>query len=263
MRHFFQRRRYQTGQADDIDLMFFRFMQYRICGHHHTQINHFIVIALQHHADNIFTNIVYITFDCRHQDFAITAADRIFFRLQVRHQMRHGLFHHARGLHHLWQEHLAFTKQITNDVHAIHQWTFYHMQWTFRLLPGFFRIFVNVIGDAFYQRMRKSFIHRFIAPCLVFLDVCCCAITHVTRCDLEQTISGIIRFIENDIFYGFPQFLRQIVIYGQLACINDAHIHARLDSVIEEHRVNRFTHRVVAAKRKRHIGYTPGHHCVR
>jgi hypothetical protein len=36
-------------------------------------------------------------------------------------EIGHGLLHHARGLHHLRQEHLAGAEQVTDDIHAVHQ----------------------------------------------------------------------------------------------------------------------------------------------
>ena len=47
---------------------------------------------------------------------------------------------------------------------------------------------------------------------------------------------------------------RQTVIDGQLTGIDDTHIHAGADGVVEEYRVDRLAHRVVARKEKGHVG---------
>jgi hypothetical protein len=48
--------------------------------------------------------------------------------LDVGHQVGHGLLHHARGLDHLGQEHLAGAEQVADDIHAVHQRAFDHVQ---------------------------------------------------------------------------------------------------------------------------------------
>jgi molybdopterin converting factor small subunit len=45
----------------------------------------------------------------------------------------------------------------------------------------------------------------------------------------------------------------EIVVHRHLAGIDDAHVHAGLDGVIEEHRVHRLAHRLVAAERERQV----------
>jgi hypothetical protein len=51
---------------------------------------------------------------------------------------------------------------------------------------------------------------------------------------------------------------RQVVVDGQLAGVDDAHVHAGLDGVVQEHGVDRLAHRVVAAERERHVGHAAG-----
>src|SRR3546814_10196174 len=43
-----------------------------------------------------------------------------------------------------------------------------------------------------------------------------------------------------------------------LARVDDAHVHARRDRVVEEHRMHRPAHRLVAAKRKAQVRYAAG-----
>ena len=42
--------------------------------------------------------------------------------------MRYRLFHHTGTFNHLRQKHLAFTKQVTHHIHAIHEWALNHVQ---------------------------------------------------------------------------------------------------------------------------------------
>jgi hypothetical protein len=62
--------------------------------------------------------------------------------------------------------------------------------------------------------------------------------------------------IEHDILDPFTQFRREVVIHAHHAGVDDAHGHAGLDGVVQEHGVDGFTCRVVAAEREAHIRHT-------
>ena len=72
---------------------------------------------------------------------------------------------------------------------------------------------------------------------------------------LQQALGGVVPAVEDDIFHGVAQVGGQVVVNGQLAGVDDAHVHARADGVVQEHRVNRLAHGVIAAEGKRHVGY--------
>ena len=42
-----------------------------ISGDHHAHVNHIIAVALQHHAHDVFANVVDITFDGCQQNFTV------------------------------------------------------------------------------------------------------------------------------------------------------------------------------------------------
>ena len=54
--------------------------------------------------------------------------------------------------------------------------------------------------------------------------------------------------VQDDILAGLAQLGVDLVIDGQLAGIDDAHIHARLNGVIQEHGMHRLAHRLIAAE---------------
>ena len=62
----------------------------------------------------------------------------------------------------------------------------------------------------------------------------------------------------NHVFDSIPQFARNIVIYRHLRGIDNAHIHACLNGVVEEDAVNGFPYRIIATERERYIGNTAG-----
>ncbi len=63
MRHFFQRGRDQARQANDVGVVIFGGLQNLLCRHHHAQVDHLKVIALEHDRDNILANVMHIAFD--------------------------------------------------------------------------------------------------------------------------------------------------------------------------------------------------------
>ena len=65
---------------------------------------------------------------------------------------------------------------------------------------------------------------------------------------IEQTLGRIAAAIEYRIFYGIAQILRQVRIDRELARIDYTHVHARANRVVQEHRVDRLTHDVIAAE---------------
>jgi hypothetical protein len=51
----------------------------------------------------------------------------------------------------------------------------------------------------------------------------------------------------------------QVVVHADHARVDDAHVHARLDGVVQEHGVDGFAHRVVAAKAEAHVAHAARH----
>ena len=72
--HFIQRRCDEAREADNVGVMLSCRIQNGLRGHHHPEVNHFEVIALQYHADNVFADVVHIALDGGHDDNAVFAA---------------------------------------------------------------------------------------------------------------------------------------------------------------------------------------------
>ena len=108
MHHFIEGWRDQTTEPNGINLMLFRFLQDCGAGNHHTEVDHLVVVTLEHNPHDIFPDVVHITFDGGHEDLAggLTFLSGRFL-LKVRFQVGHGLFHDPGTFHDLWQEHLS------------------------------------------------------------------------------------------------------------------------------------------------------------
>ncbi len=132
--HLFQAGRDQARQADDVGALDLGARQDLVAGHHHAHVHDFEVVALQDHGDDVLADVVHVALDGGDDDLALgphVAAGRLVAQLlflDVGQQVGHGLLHHAGRLHHLRQEHLALAEQVADDVHAVHQRAFDHVQ---------------------------------------------------------------------------------------------------------------------------------------
>ena len=229
-------------------------------GHHHAKVNHFVVITLQHDTDDIFTDVVYITLDGSHDNFAFGLGVFALFRFDIGNQVGHGLFHNASRLDHLGQKHFASAKQVAHHVHAVHQRAFDHLDRTGRLGSGFLGILFDVCGDPFHQRMLDTLVDRPTAPLEILFLGGAAAVALVLIGDLQQSLGAVAAAIEHDVFDGFTQLGGQVIIDCELTRVDDAHGEACTNGVVEEHRMDRFANRVVTPERERHVGNTAGNH---
>ena len=191
------------------------------------------------------------------QNFTVGFAHPVFFFFDERDQIGHCLFHHTGRFHDLRQEHLTGAKQVTNDVHAIHQGAFDDVKGALGLLAGFFGIFFGELGNAVDQGMGQPLINRFFAPFKIGLFFWP-ARTFVFVRDFQQTVGRIRTTVQDDVFDTFTQFFGDLFIDHKLTGINDAHIHACLGGIIQENRMHGFADRVVAAERERYVRHTAG-----
>ena len=255
--HLFERGRDETGQADHVRAYLLGRLEDLVAGHHDAEIDDREVVALEHDADDVLADVVHVALDRGEHHRAVGLLHAVGQRLDERDQMRHGLFHDARGLDHLRQEHLARAEQVADHVHAVHERAFDDVQ---RMLGGearFFRVFDDVLIVARHQRMAQALAHRQLPPGEVFLALTRAAVL-VVHGDLEQALRGIRPAIEDHVLDALAQVFRNVVVNGELAGVHDAEVHARLDRVVQEHRVHGLAHGLVAAERERHVADAAG-----
>ncbi len=126
MRHFVERRRNESAQPDHIDFLFAGRLQNFFARDHDAEVDDLVVVAAEHHAHDIFADVVNVTFDRRHHYFALGASRAAgpFFRLHERKKPGHRFFHDAGAFDHLGQEHFARAKEVAHHAHAGHQGAF-------------------------------------------------------------------------------------------------------------------------------------------
>ena len=113
-----------------------------------------------------------------------------------------------------------------------------------------------------HQRVRQPFAHGQLTP-RVTLDDDFAFLESVALRDFEQPFGAVGAAVEDDVLDAFAQFRIEVVVDRQRAGVDDAHVHAGLDRVIEKYAVDRLTHRLVAAEGKRHIRNAARHMAVR
>ena len=166
----------------------------------------------------------------------------------------YAFFHHPRALYDLGQEHFSGAKQIADDVHAVHERTFDHIQWLGILLARFFGINIDVIGDAVYQCVFESILYGGATPGLIFYFNFSFGFNCFGKSDeLFSGLVVVVVLIEDYFLTEFTQFGFDLVVQRQLSGIDDAHVHPGTDCMVQKHGVHRFTYGFIAAERKREV----------
>ena len=90
--------------------------------------------------------------------FAASGNVQALFFFNIGNEVRYRLLHHARTFHDLRQEHFAFTKQIADHIHAIHEGAFNHLNRpaarTHDVGTQLFGVVQNKVGNAMHQSVR-------------------------------------------------------------------------------------------------------------
>src|SRR5882762_5876411 len=128
--------------------------------------------------------------------------------------------------------------------------------------PCLFRVRDDVVVDALDEGVFEAFGHRQLAPLQILLAARA-ALALEARRDLQQPLGGIGAPVENHVLARRPQLRLDLLVDAQLSGIHDPHVHASGNGVVEEHRVHRLAHCVVAAERERHVAHPAAHQRVR
>ena len=276
VRHFFQRRRDQAGQADDIRALFPGGIDDLLCRHHHAEVHHSVVVALEHHRYDVLADVVHVALDRGDDDLALgfgrftrLFGQARFIFLDERDEMRHRLLHDASRLHHLRQEHLAGAEQVADHVHAVHERALDDLDRpaTARvdLLTSFLGILDDPLRDAVHHGVRQTCPDLGVAP-FQRGRLLGAAGFQCSR-QLDQSFGRVAAIgalaIEDHVLDSLAQFCAQVVIHAHHAGVDDAHGHAGADGVVQEHGVDGFARRVVAAEREAHVRHAARHLGVR
>ena len=113
-------------------------------------------------------------------------------------------------------------------------------------LPGLLGVLVNVIDDAFDQGVAQALLDRALAP-LLFGDFGFVLLLDGLG-EFDEPLGGVRAAVEQHVLHQLQQVLGNLLIHLQHAGVDDAHVQPRPDGMIEERRVHRLAHDVVAAE---------------
>ena len=119
--HFFERRRNETGKAQDICFVLNGRLDDHVFGNHHAEVHHVVAVTGHDHGHDVLADVVHVALDGRDDDLAAACGVCVLAGFDVRLQDFYGLLHGTCGFHDLREEHLAFTEEAADFVHAVHE----------------------------------------------------------------------------------------------------------------------------------------------
>src|SRR3954454_2276309 len=102
------------------------------------------------------------------------------------------------------------------------------------------------------ERVLKPLLARRLAPGEVDLPLRSLT-AHAARV-LDQPLGRVVAPVEDDVLNEFEQLRLDVLVHDELARVDDAHVEAGADRVVEEGRVHRLAHGVVAAEGEAEVG---------
>ena len=220
--------------------------------HHDPEVDDLVAVAAEHHADDVLADVVDVALDRRQQH--LPGRPRPAGLALERHERleeRDRLLHRARALDHLRQEHLAGAEQVADVLHAVHQRPFDDLDRPQPALPRLLDVDLDEVDDAVHQRVRQPRRHRLIAPGVIVGPLRAGALDAIG--ELDQPLGRVGTAVEQHVLDVREQLLGDVLVDRELAGVDDAHVHAGLDRVIQEGGVHRLADDVVAAERERQV----------
>ena len=255
--HLVERGRDEPGEPDDVGTLFFRGGENLFARHHDAEIDDLVIVTGEDDADDVLADVVHVALHGRHDDAALSlggAAGRYecgFFRLHKRLEVGDGFLHDAGGFHDLREKHFTGAEEVADDAHAVHERSFDDEERLAVFYPRFFGVHVDELVDAFDQRVRETLFDGALAPGLLDLDVGGLGAGlggFEFFAEFYEALGGVGAAVEDHIFDEFEQFFVHLFVDLEHRRVDDAHVHAGLDGVVEERRVHGLAHGIVAAE---------------
>ena len=231
--HLVQRRGDQAGEPDHVGADLAGGVEDLLRRHHHAEVDDLVVVALEHHADDVLADVVDVALDGRHHDRAVGVLGGgelgvvELLLLDEGDQVGDGLLHHPRRLHHLGQEHLAGAEEVADDVHAVHQRALDDLDRAAAALGDGLAQLLGVVldeaVDALDEGVGDPLAHRQRAPLLLgLLDHLAGPV--VALGDLEQPLGRVGAAVEDDVLDPLAELGLDLVVDHESTGVDDAHV---------------------------------------
>ena len=252
----------EAAEADHVGLLGLGALEDFFAGDHDAEVDDFVVVAGEDDADDVLADVVDVAFDGGEEDLALRLDDLAggghggFFGFHEGREVGDGLLHDAGGFDHLREEHFAGAEEVADDAHAVHERAFDDEQRAAQLDAGFFGVDLDVGVDAFDERVREALFDGAVAPLfgLLFAGDCAGAGGFEGFAEVDQALGGVGAAVEEDVFDQDFELGLDLFVDFEHAGVDDAHVHAGGDGVIEEGGVHGFADLVVAAEAEGDVG---------
>ena len=245
--HLVERRGDEARQPDEIRALPLGGLEDALAGHHDAQVDDFEVVALEHNADDVLADVMHVALDRGHDHLAVGAGGAALLLLDVGNEDRDGFFHDPRGFHHLRQEHLARPEQIPDHVHAVHERAFDHIERPRGRKARLFRVLEDEFVEPLHEGVLQALRYGELAPLEVIASLHRPPALEALG-DLEQPLGRIRAPGQNHILDPLAQIDGDLLVDGELPRVHDPHGEPGANGVVEEHRMHRLAHRIVAAE---------------
>ena len=228
--HHLRRFHQQARQADDVGLMLPRRCDEFLGRHLDAQIDDPVAVVGKDDFHQILADVVHIALDGRQHH---PAFDGAFHPLHMRLQVGDGELHRLGGLQHFGNDELVGVELPPHFGHAVHQ----RAVDDFQRRP-FPQRLIQIVGQPLFAALddgqRQPFIQRQI---LAFF------VGGGRRLVAEMGGKGghrVVAAIPDEVFRQLPLFLRNGGIAHHRFGVDDGHVEAGLDAVIQENRIQHF-----------------------
>ena len=236
----------EAAQADHVGLLLPRGLEDPVGADHHPQVDDVAVVAAQDDPHDVLADVVDVPLHRGQDDPGPAPRGRSGppFRLHQRLQDRHRLLHHPGALHDLGKEHLPLAEEIAHHAHPGHERPLDDGEGSGMRLERLGDVAGDVLVDPPHQGVLQPLLQRLAAPRVVPLAPLRRRLLHPFG-ERHQPLGGVGCAVEENVLHPLPQVGRNLVVDGELPGIDDPHVHAGADGVVEEGGVHRLPDGVV------------------
>ena len=246
--HLIKRRSNKTAYTNYIDL--FPYGGFYDCfgWNHDAEIDNVIVVATEYDGNDVFSYVMYISFDRSQEKFTIFPGT-FFLYGNIGLQNSNGLFHGTSGFYHLRKKHFSFTEKFSYSVHSIHQRPFDDFYSVTVCRQGFMQVGIESVDRAFDESVFEPFVERhFVAYVGLWgMDVLYRFVFERFR-SFYQPFGCVGASVEDDIFDTGEQFLRNICVCDCRCRIDDGHVHSCTYSMEQKDSMHGFAYIIVSSE---------------
>ena len=241
----------QPREPDEVAILLDRGVEDRVRVDHHAEVDDLVVVAAEHDPDDVLADVVDVALDGRHHDAAGVPVGTALLGLHERLEVCDRPLHRTRALHDLREEHPARAEEVADDAHAVHQRPLDHLERPLPRLPRLLDVRLDEVDDPVHERVLEPLLHRCVAPGEILLAAE--RLTLVPAGELDQPLRRVRSPVPDHVLDALEELGLDVLVDHQHPRVDDRHVEARADRVVEERRVHRLADRLIAAEREREV----------